>query len=456
MDGTFFQQVIARRLFLTSVVLGLLCVAFGTGPVVGELRVGIAKTDITPPLGTAMAGYYTPRGATGVHDELFVRAMVLDDGTTKLILVILDNIRPYEKGYAAARKQIGEELKIPVDNIIIGATHTHTGPRIEESYVKILSAKIVDAVRLAAGRLRPAIIRAGIGQEQSISFNRRFLMKDDTVKFNPGVLNPDIVKPMGPIDPEVGIFGCFSLDGAPTAVFVNFAMHLDTVGGTEICADYPYFIGEVLKAVLGRQTMVFFGLGCCGNLNHINVKQRENFPRFGKADQIGHVLAGEVIKCLPTLEQQQEPKLEAASEIVPLRIPEYTPREIEGARVSAAKESSNLASTPEIREAMKVLRVVARDGKPIEAEVQVFALGDMALVALPGEVFVELGLAIKERSPFKYTFVMENCTSAIGYVPNAPAFDQGAYEVEVSHIRPGEGEKLVEAAVNLLNKLDRR
>lgn len=453
MNGKSLRSTMACPIvaFLSGLVL--VSAAVLAGPAPSELRVGVARTDITPPLGTPMAGYYVPRGATGVHDELYARAMVLDDGATRLVLVICDNIRPFDEAYAEARKLIAAEQNVPPANIIIGATHSHTGPTMEEPYDRLLRTKIVDAVRLAAGRLEPATIKTGMGKEENISFNRRFLMKDGSVRFNPGVLNPDIVKPMGPIDPDVGIFCCFSPSGKPIAIFINFAMHLDTVGGTDICADYPYFMGRILKAVMDPEMMVFFGLGCCGNLNHINVQKREEFPRFGKADQIGHVLAGDVIKEYTTLETQENAALKAAAEIVPLDVPEYTKEEIKKAEISAAKKSDAIASAPEIRKAMRVLRVAARDGKPIEAEVQVFAVSDMAIVSLPGEIFVELGLAIKEQSPFKYTFVMENCGSAIGYVPNAPAFDQGAYEVEVSHIKKGEGEKLVTAAVGLLKRL---
>ena len=102
---------------------------------------------------------------------------------------------------------------------------------------------------------------------------------------------------------------------------------------------------------------------------------------------------------------------------------------------------------------MKILRVNERNGKPIEAEVQVFGIGDIAVVSLPGEIFVELGMAIKEKSPFQHTFIITQSQDGIGYVPNKIAFDQGAYEVEVSQIKKGEGEKLVDAAVRLLNKI---
>ncbi len=419
-----------------------------------QLKVGTAKTDITPPMGFSMRGYYSERLASSVHDELYARALVLDDGKNKLVLVICDNIVPYAEVNKKVRKTIHDELGIAPENIIINATHTHTGPHLIEPYDKILSVKIADAIRIANQRLEPAAIKAGIGREEHISFNRRFLMRDGTVRCNPPILSPDIVKPMGPIDPEIGIFYITTLDGKPIATFVNFAMHLDTVGGTEISADYLYFMGKILKAVKGEDMMVYFGIGTCGNINHINrYKEREKFPRFGKAEQIGHVLAGDVIKEYPTLKSLENTILKAEREIIFLELQQYTKEEIDQAKIDAKKSPTNSTTKSITRRALKILRLQKLDGKPIEAEVQVFRIGDIAIVSLPGEVFVELGLAIKEKSPFEYTFVIENSQSGIGYVPDEKAFDQGAYEVNVSLMKKGENEKLVETALRLLNKI---
>jgi len=436
---------------ILSLIVGFLI--FSENSRAFQFKAGTAKTDITPPMGFSMAGYYSERFASSVHDELFARALVLDDGKNKLVLVICDNIRPFPNAYEKARKLIQNDLGIPPENIIISATHTHTGPRMIEPYNQILSVRIADAVHIANQRLKPAAIKAGVGKEENISFNRRFLMKDGTVRFNPGRLNPDIIKPMGPIDPEIGIFYIVTLDEKPLITFVNFAMHLDTVGGTEISADYPYFMGKILKAVKCEDMMVFFGIGCCGNINHINVKKLEKFPRFGKAEQIGHVLAGDVIKEYPTLKLQENFELKAANEIVLLEIPQYTKEEIERAKIYAKERFSAGSFTKEARIATKILRVQELHGKPIEAEVQTFGIGDIALVSLPGEIFVELGLAIKEKSPFQYTFIIEQSQSDLGYVPDEKAFDEGAYEVEVSRIKKGEGEKFVDAALQLLNKI---
>ncbi len=439
-----------RAAFLTFFIL----MAMGFDNITeAQLRAGVGKTDITPPLGTPLRGYYNERLASNVHDPLFARALVIKDGKNTLVLVIVDNVDVAPMGFKAARERIQKDWNIPASNIVISATHTHTGPEYWDEYEKMLAVKIHDAVKIAMQNLQPVVIKSGLGKEEDVSFHRRYLMKDGTVKFNPGVLNPDIVRPMGPIDPDVGILYFETLCGKPVAVLVNFAMHLDTVGGTEISEDYPYYIGKVLKKILGGQTMVFFGLGTCGNINHINVKSPETLKGFGRSERIGYALAASVIKQLPALEQDSITSLKSGSETLYLKIPEYTKKQIEEARINSKKKTDHESSTPEIREAMKILKIEKRKGKPIEAEVQVFGMGDIGIVALPGEIFVELGLEIKRRSPFRHTFILTLSNNSIGYIPNADAFQYGAYEVEVSRIIPGEGERLVESAVRLLEEL---
>ena len=438
---------------MNTIGLSLLLILVSTSTLLAQLTAGTATTDITPALGTPLRGYYIERLASDVHDPLLAKALVLQEGSTSVALVIVDLVDISQSAVDEARAQITQELGIPTENIIISATHTHTGPEFVPEYEAGLSAKIVDAVKIAAQHQQPAVIKSGVGHEANVSFHRRYMMKDSTVQFNPGPLNPDIVRPMGPIDPDVGILYVENEQGQPMAVLVNFAIHLDTVGGTEVSADFPAYLSSVLKQQLGNETLVMFGLGTCGNINHFNVKSPETLKGFERAERIGYALAASVIRELPALESHKVDQLGVAHEELPLQIPTYTEQEVAAARVNAQKESDHESSTPEIREAMKVLRIDERDGQPLKAEVQAVGLGDVGIVALPGEIFVELGLAIKEQSPFKHTLVLTLANNSIGYVPNEAAFPHGAYEVEVSHIAPGEGERLVASAVKLLNEI---
>jgi hypothetical protein len=439
---------------LTKIATSLLLVCLLLSDIAqAQITAGTGQTNITPPLGTPLVGYYLERKATDVHDDLLVKAIVLKDRSKSIAIIVVDLLDVDQLAFNSARKRIAEELGIPYESISISATHTHTGPEFDPEYTRFLTTRIFDAVKIASQNQQEVVVKSGSGREENVSFHRRFLMKDGTVKFNPGPLNPDIVRPMGPIDPEVGILLLETKTGEVLAVLVNFAIHLDTVGGTIISADFPGYLSDILKTVLGEETMVMFGLGTCGNINHFNVRSPETLKGFGRTERIGYALAASVIRELPALERVDVDNIKVGHEYLKLEIPKYTKKQVELAKVNAKKESDHESSTPEIREAMKILRVNEREGKPIEVEVQTFGLGDIGIVTLPGEIFVELGLDIKKKSPFKHNFILTLANNKLGYVPNAEAFSYGAYEVEVSNIEAGQGERLATTAVGLLDKM---
>lgn len=417
------------------------------------MEVGIAYRSVTPALGTALKGYYVERLADAVHDPLQVKAMVSWDGQHCFVLVVVDVIDVPATAYMRARAFIASEWGIPVHHVTIGSTHTHTGPFLTESYEDSLFEAILSAVNEARNHRIPVVLKAGSVEVHGLSFHRRYLMKDGSVRFNPGVHNPDVVRPAGPTDPEVGILVYETLSGDPHVIIVNFAIHLDTIGGTAISADFPYFLEQELQVHFQSSPAVLFVPGACGNINHINVYEDERLKSFDKAAQIGGRLAQAVIDHYPHLVEVRSSLFKIRAEQLHLRSPVYSQRTIQEALIAAEKESEEESSTPQIRTARKILRVANLDAGGLKAEVQVVAIGEVALVMLPTEIFVELGLAIKERSPFARTYVFTFMNFSVGYVPNRDAFDQGAYEVEVSMIEAGQGERLVDTALNLLDKL---
>jgi len=277
-------------------------------------------------------------------------------------------------------------------------------------------------------------------------------MKDGTVRFNPGVLNPNIVRPAGSIDPEVGIVFFHEAESASaTAALVNFALHLDTVGGTEYAADYPFYLEQSLREKYGEQLVLMFGTGTCGDINHIDVTKKERL----KTDYIGNTLAQTVKAKAGSLETVAESALAVRSEIVEVPLQHYGPEKVAWARENIKKVGTKELSFLEQVEAYKILALDMRNSETIGLEVQVFRLSnDVAVVGLPGEVFVDLGLAIKRASPFATTLVIELCQDAPGYIPTKKAFAEGSYETVNSRIAPGGGEMIVDAAVRLLKELE--
>jgi neutral ceramidase len=434
-----------------------------------DLRVGAGAVRITPPMGAPMAGYYSNRGAEGTHDDLWAKAIVLEKDGTLAALVACDLIGMPRGIVEAARTQIAAATGIPGAQIMISATHAHTGPvlvdgtlsrynlegrmaEIAREYSAALPGRLAEAVVQAHRSLRPARVATATGREDSVSFNRRFFMVDGTVGWNAGKLNPRIVRPAGPIDPALPLVWFETADGKPLAAYVNFALHLDTVGGMLFSADYPYTIASQLAAVKGPDLLTMFTIGTAGNLNHIDVKTKEPQKGHGEAARIGTVLAAEVLKSLRHTGPVAAGALRVSSEMVKLPLAPIQPGEVEKAREIATRFGKpNAAPFLEQVQAFKVLDVAARNGQAIEAEVQVITLGDqLAWVGLPGEIFVELGTAIKTASPFPQTIVAELANGSISYVPNREAYPQGNYEVVSARCAEGGGEMLVDSALRQL------
>jgi neutral/alkaline ceramidase-like enzyme len=465
--------------FTTSLLIGLL--AAGALHGADPLKAGVATADITPPAGMRMSGYFNERLSTGVHDPLQAKAIALVQGNEKAALVVCDLIGVPAKISRAARELAEKKTGIPADHIVVACTHSHTGPLYFGSLRKHLHDQAVarlgddpaekfdfpahmiegvaDAVAKAAEHARPVKLTAGKGEETRISFNRRFHMKDGTVRFNPGIRNPDIVRVAGPIDPDVGLI--FFHDaaakdmGSPFASLTVFAMHLDTVSGTLYSADYPFHLESMLRERFGREFTSVFGTSTCGDINHINVQAESRLSGQPESRRLGTLLGESVLKTVDKLRAQEKPMLAVRRGIVEVPLQEYPPDRVKQAAADMAKIGTRELGFLEQVEANKITDLqVSYAGTTLPIEVQVIRVSDeTAIVALPGEVFVELGLAIKEASPFANTLVIELCNDCPAYIPTKKAFAEGSYETVNSRVQSGGGEAMVELAGKLLGEL---
>ncbi len=440
---------------------------------VSGLTAGVAVADITPPAGYRMSGYFSERLSTGTLNPLHAKALVLRQGSESAALVFCDIIGISLDVSSRARAQASAKTGIPAANILIAATHSHTGPLYDGAlrkhfhdkavaehgsdpcervnYADELAAKLVDVITQAAADTKSVRLEAGSTEQKGLSFNRRFYMRDGTVRFNPGILNPDIVRAAGPVDPQVGtVFFRQAEGGQALAGLVNFALHLDTTGGTLYAADYPYYLEQALRERCGGQFVCLFGTGTCGDINHIDVTKKELL----KPDYIGRTLAQTVCKRAESFETAAQPALAVRNAIVEAPLQRYGPEKVAWARENMKKVGTNDLSFLEQVEAYKILDVEMRQSRTIPLEVQVFRLSrDVAVVGLPGEVFVDLGLAIKKASPFATTLVIELCQDSPGYIPTKKAFAEGSYETVNSRITPGGGEMMADEAIRLLKEL---
>ncbi len=452
-----------------------LCLAARPAPA-EALKAGVAVVDITPPVPYRMSGYFSERLSTGIKDPLKAKAVVFEQGGVKAALVFCDLVGVTRAVSDKARAAAGKATGIPKEHIAITATHSHTGPLYagalrdwfheraveehgEDSYEKTdypaqLTAALVKAITEADAAVSEVNLTAGYASEERLSFNRRFHMKDGEVRFNPGQQNPNIVRVAGPTDPRVGLV-LLSKPGekpAPTAGIVSFALHLDTTGGTEYSGDYPRFLEKNLRTALGPDFVSLFGAGTCGDLNHIDVTRKDR----RSCEEIGAMLGETVAVALPGLAPIGEPALAVRSTTVNVPLQEYTEDEVAQARKDMAKiGKDNLPFLGQVK-AYAIIDTQARggNGATVPLEVQAFRLSPkVAVVTLPGEVFVELGLAIRAASPFETTLVIELANDAPGYLPTKKAFAEGSYETVNSRIQPGGAESMADAAIMLLREL---
>jgi hypothetical protein len=316
--------------------------------------------------------------------------------------------------------------------------------------------KITDAVRLANQRLHLTTLSAGHGWVEGIAFNRRYWMEDGSVRTNPQFQDAEILRRAGPEDPDLGVLLFRGEDGQPQALISNYAIHPDQITGTAFSADHEGAEARMLKQFLGEGCAVLVPNGCCGDINHFDFFQPHAGQQSGPqmAEKNGQVLAGEVIKQMPRLEPAQVSGIQCVQTVVAidLRLPDQ--EEIAWAKESAKNPLGQFdLEGLDVVKAHRMLEVAGMNRSQIEAEVIACSLGDVAIVGLPGEIFVELGLEIKRRSPFKHTLIFELCNDNIGYVLTQKAYDEGGYESSSCIFQADSGMRLVNAAVNMLQKI---
>jgi hypothetical protein len=444
----------------------------------GPLQLGVAVVNITPPIGYRMSGYFYERPSTGVLNPLQAKALVIAQGDVRFAWVFCDLIGTPSQLTAKVRDAAAAATEIPRDGVVIAATHSHTGPLYfgalrdyfhsaarartgadpheAADYPAQLTKKLISAIRDAAANTTPIELRAGVAEQPGLAFNRRYVMRDGSVKTNPGKLNPDILRPAGPTDPEAGLLQ-FRRAGKPVAGLTVFALHCDTTGGTEFAADYPYFLEREIQQRWGTKYVSAFAAGTCGDVNHLDVSHDRPQKGIDESERIGSALAATVIRALDDLPLVERPDLASASKTVAVALQRYSPEEVARARTNLAKVGTRELPGMEQVAAVKIVGVADYETGALPMEVQVFRLSkETALVALPGELFAELGLAIKRQSPFATTLVVELCNDYPGYIPTRRGFAEGGYEPTNSKVEPGGGELLVDTAVELLRAVKAR
>jgi hypothetical protein len=417
-----------------------------------ELIVGYGEVDITPAMGTGMPGYFHERKAEGVLDPLLIKAMTLTcDGKT-IVIAAVDLISIKRPVIDRMRSAIQFKTGIAPRNVFVHATHTHTGAIIEE-VADQLPGQISAAVQKALDNAQPENqVASGTAYEDSVTFIRRFLMKDGSVRTNPGRANPNIVHPIGDIDNEINVL---SFQSSKIAL-VSHGLHCDCLGGSKFSADYPYHLTEGVREELGSEWKVIYLNACCGNINHINVNDKNQKSNPEGSRKIGRTLAKAAIRAYKDSKPIKIDKVDSrVTEIqcpvrkVPKELYEWAKAEMQSDEVKASKRKFN-EYTPK-----RIIQLAETKEKSRPAEIIALRIGPVGIVGMPAECFVELSEDIQEHSLMDATWVIGLTGGSMGYQPHPRGYDEGGYEANYGSARQAPETPVMwcDAAIDMLKEL---
>ncbi len=389
------------------------------------LKAGFYEKEVTPPLGYDIPGYYSKRLGTGVHDRLYAKAVAIEKDGYTVISITLDGICTSDRMCNPVLERVSEYTKVPKENIMISATHTHLGmprqrdgadDREYDSYYHILRCLMADAAILAYQRMKPCSIKYASSIEKGLTFNRNYLMKDGTARTNPGIGNPDIVRPFGEVDEEFSTLFFFDEEDVPYGAIMNFACHHDcSMGkyGCDLSADYSGILSGIMKKELGSHFVTSFLVGANGNLNCLDVGRESKIFEVSCAQTIAEALSKAALRHLKESKDLKVDKLESIKEYVDIKRVEFPREVIEEAEYlvkNVSKEGMGVdISKPDSIEYKRmnaeIILEKANLPETIPVCVQTIRLGDAMIFGLLGEPYTEFGLEIKKKSPAKINLI---------------------------------------------------
>jgi hypothetical protein len=442
--------------FVFLLLIGVVAPAAETKP--RRLLAGAATSNITPEIGAIVVGGFNPFPATHIHDELHARCLVLDNGEKRIAVVVCDSLGAARQMYDLAARLVQAETGIPRECLLMSATHTHsaaralgvngysTKPDEMEDYQRFVARRIADGVKRAINNLAPARIGWAVASEPRHVFNRRWFKKEgtipanpfggqDRVKMNPGH-SADLVRPAGPIDPEVCLVSVQSLAGKPLAVMANYSLHyVGDVGTGHISADYFAVFCDRLQQLLGadRQDPAFVAMlsnGTSGNINNVDFSKpyQAAGPKYSRIRQVAHDVAQVSFEALQGVTYQDWVPLDARFRDLKLVARRPSPELVRRAE-ELVKKPRLIKGRPDMEVAYAERTLRLRDAGPmLDIPVQALRIGGVGIAAIPAETFVETGLELKAKSPFKPSFTHSIANGYFGYLPTPEHHQLGGYE----------------------------
>jgi len=431
-----------------------------------KLSAAKGRILITPPKGTPMAGNVRlDNRSRGVHDELYCNILILNDNATKVCLLGLDVIGLEYTTCDDLKNRIAQATDILPANIVIWATHTHSGPDTGmrmylgtedgiQAYLEEISVKIIAGVVKANKNFEEVNLKAGKTNVNDLSFNRRLVKKDGSVVMNFEAYEAkDITGTTGPVDQELITLSAWDKNNNLYALLINFSLHPAILVGYEwlISRDFVHYLDEHIINQYGSDVVTLFANGAEGNINHLNYQDPNQLRSFAEAERVGKKLGAYVCDSIRDA-SVLDGKIRFVSEKITIPLREITQEENLWADMVLKRDKDlvedMLDGIPDKTYAKMIKGMLVRTDKSFDTVLQGLAIHNFAFVTFPGEVYVEFGLEVKKLSPYQSTMVIGLANSQAGYIPKEEAFSQGGYEVRTAWTS-----QLVHNAGDLLVKL---
>lgn len=432
-------------------------------------QAGFARVDITPPLGTPMAGYFYARYADGVLDPLELNAVAFRDGEKTAVVVVADMLYVMENAATPIRNMIAEGTGLPVEQIFLHGLHQHTSFRlgsrpggdlakdrmIDSAYLDVLHRKFVDVAKMAIDDLADAEIGyAEQETEKQLSFVRRYWMKDGSLQSNPGWQRPDVVRPASDPDNTVRLLR-FKRAGKDIAL-VNFWTHPDVIGGDKFSADWPGFVRRYTEQDLKDVHCILFN-GPQGDTNHLDFsipKSVWHDDRYGFSAMMGRTITDTVLKIWDKTEARQGGLI--WGEVQTVTVPTNTSgiEDMEKWKQIKADYDSGKNRHISQNDLGAMGRIASLDDEMLfqKVPVSVLGVGELAFVGFGGEAFTQYGWDAIKAAPGLTVIPMTLVNGGQGYLPSAQAFGEGGYEANSSRFTPVLQEKINAAVKDMLDK----
>ncbi len=422
-------------------------------------QAGFARLDITPPLGTPIAGYFYARIADGVLDPLEICALAVKEDETTAVFIAADIIYAKEVEANKIRKLVAARCGIPFECVFIQGLHQHTSIRIggpadnptsctDAAYLDVLYRKYADVAQLAVDDLSES--RMGTAEAETpvpLSFVRRFRMKDGSTRTNPGCLNPDVVAPLSDADNTVRLVRFFR-EGKKDIALVNFSTHPDVISGNKFSADWPGFVRRNMEKDLPDVQCILVN-GCQGDVNHIDVTKpaitqgiRKGDPawvekRYAHAQKMGRIIADTAISIWDKTEERKATPVTAHNRI------DYIPTNTDG--MGEEEEQRELLRRHEAGEVKLSIGPLARAKRIVgmvedklyqKVPTALLGIGDVAIAGIGGEPFTRYATAAREAAPELFVITACLVNGGEGYLPTKEAFEEGGYEAGSTRFTP--------------------